>query len=84
MVGARTMRESAATVTFMTIHTVETVAPETGAGQRALHRIPSGARIVTGRSTPSFQRMSGATIGRRPVSNAPFIPDHVQLMNPGA
>ena len=31
-----TMRESAATATFCTTHAVETVAPDTGVGQRAL------------------------------------------------
>ena len=81
---AATMRESAATATFCAIQAVETVAPDTGAGQRALQILASGTLMVTGLSTPSFQRMSGARMGRRPVNSAPRMPERVQLMKPGA
>ena len=79
-----TMREIAATATFCTTHAVETVAPDTGVGQRALQMLASGTLIVTGLSTPSFQRMSGARIGSSPVNSAPRRPERVQLMKPGA
>ena len=57
---AATMREIAATATFCATHAVETVAPDTGVGHRALQIFASGTLIVTGLSTPSFQRMSQA------------------------
>ena len=40
------MRDSAATATFITTQTVETVAPDTGAGHLALQTMPSGASIA--------------------------------------
>src|SRR5271156_3558581 len=79
-----TMREIAATATFCATQAVETVAPDTGVGQRALQILASGTVIVTGLSTPSFQRMSGGGVGSSPVNNAPRKPERVQLMKPGA
>src|SRR6516162_109542 len=74
------MREMAATATFCATQAVETVAPDTGVGQRALQILASGTLMVTGLSTPSFQRMSGARIGSNPVNRAPRSPERVQLM----
>ena len=71
------MRDNTATATFCTTQAVETVAPDTGVGQRALQILASGTLIVTGLSTPSFQRMSGAKIGRSPVNSAPRRPERV-------
>ena len=79
-----TKRERAATTTFWTIHAVEIVPEETGAGHVALQSIPSGATMVTARMTPSFQRIVGARMGNSPVRAAPRMPDAVQLINPGA
>ena len=81
---AATMREIAATATFCATQAVETVAPDTGVGQRALQILASGTLIVTGLRTPSFQRMSQARMGRMPVNSAPRRPERVQLMKPGA
>ena len=78
------MREIAATATFCATQAVETVAPDTGVGQRALQILASGTLIVTGLRTPSFQRMSQARMGRMPVNSAPRRPERVQLMKPGA
>ena len=78
---APSIREMTSTDRLLTTCTMPVVEIDTGAGRRALARLPSGATMRNGRVMPSFHGMSQASSGNTGANIAPQLAQY-ELLTP--